>query len=89
MNGRTILFALVLLALLLAAVLPAQAMQSDSYRVDWLLPLSGSGGTSGSAWVTFGQALVGVSDGSNAGLCAGFWCGAGGEYCLMLPLVAR
>ncbi len=89
MNRRRIFYTIALLALLLAAALPAQAMQSAAYRMDWLLPLSGSGGKSGSAWLTFGQALVGVSECGSGALCAGFWCGAGGEYRLMLPLVTR
>lgn len=92
MKTRWLLIAF-LLVLLLAVTLPARAMQSTTYKLDWLVPLTGGGGSASSthynAHITIGQSVIGVENSTNSGACIGFWCGAGGEYYIMLPLITR
>jgi hypothetical protein len=85
---------LVLLLLLIGPLAaPARAMQSADCKLEWFTPLTGSGGfmTSPSArlHLTVGQAVIGAQSGAAASECLGFWCSAGGEYLIMLPLITR
>lgn len=74
---RRIIFVLALLALLTLAgasvVTPEQ-----TYVIDWIQPMTGSGGvTESSAYslgVTLGQTAVGSADSQDYHLCLGFWC---------------
>ncbi len=92
MNTRWLLITFLLLLLLVAA-LPAGAMQSPAYKLDWLLPLTGGGGSLASphfsVHLTDGQSVIGAESSPNFRDCLGFWCGAGGEYYIMLPLITR
>jgi len=82
-----------ILLLLLSLTLPASAMQSASYKVDWLVPITGSGGNAASSFYsadfTLGQSVIGSESGVNTADCLGYWCGSGGEYYIMLPLITR
>ena len=92
MKRTKILLALLIIFLLLTS--SALAMSSASYKLDWFVPLTGSGGSEmGSAnykaYVTIGQTAIGASASANYGACLGYWCGQlpGGR--LHLPLILR
>ena len=80
---------LCLLVMLLAS--SAHAMQSTNYRLDWFVPLTGSGGTAASthyaAQLTVGQSVSGAGMQYNNGL--GFWYGVYMEWLRYLPVVLR
>ncbi len=90
MKRATILLALAGFLLLGGGAL---AMSSTNYALDWFVPLTGTGGAASSthyaADFTVGQAVAGDFSGGNYGACLGYWCGAGGEYTVYLPLVLR
>jgi len=92
MKRTKILLALLIIFLLLTG--SALAMSSASYKLDWFVPLTGSGGsemssTNYKAYVTVGQTAIGASASANYGACLGYWCGQlpGGR--LHLPLIMR
>jgi len=92
MKRTKILLALLIIFLLLTG--SALAMSSASYKLDWFVPLTGSGGSEMSsanykAYVTIGQTAIGASASANYGACLGYWCGQlpGGR--LRLPLIMR
>ena len=92
MKRKTILLALLIIFLLLTS--SALAMSSTNYKLDWFVPLTGSGGsemssTNYKAYVTIGQTAIGASASTNYGACLGYWCGQlpGGR--LHLPLIMR
>jgi len=92
MKRTKILLALLIIFLLLTG--SALAMSSASYKLDWFVPLTGSGGsemssTNYKAYVTVGQTAIGASASTNYGACLGYWCGqlSGGR--LHLPLIMR
>ena len=92
MKRTKILLALLIIFLLLTG--SALAMSSASYKLDWFVPLTGSGGSEMSsanykAYVTVGQTAIGASASANYGACLGYWCGQlpGGR--LHLPLIMR
>ena len=92
MKRKTILLALLIIFLLLTS--SALAMSSANYKLDWFVPLTGSGGSEMSsdnykAYVTIGQTAIGASASANYGACLGYWCGQlpGGR--LHLPLILR
>jgi len=92
MKRKTILLALLIIFLLLTS--SALAMSSTNYKLDWFVPLTGSGGsemssTNYKAYVTVGQTAIGASASTNYGACLGYWCGQlpGGR--LHLPLIMR
>jgi len=68
-------------------------MSSDHYRLDWFVPLTGSGGAANSAHYavnfTVGQSVIGASASTHYKGCLGFWCGAAAQYRVYLPLVLR
>lgn len=96
---RTVLFlALAVVLLLLAS--RALAMSSAHYRLDWFTPLTGGGGGRVSSVpassvqcvvnFTVGQSAIGAGlHSANYQGCLGYWCGAGGEHPLFLPLTLR
>jgi hypothetical protein len=70
------------------------AMSSTNYRLDWITPLTGSGGGAASSDhyainFTVGQTVIGTSDSSNYVGCLGYWCGGAAERRIYLPLVLR
>ena len=92
MKRTKILLALLIIFLLLTG--SALAMSSTNYKLDWFVPLTGSGGsemssTNYKAYVTIGQTAIGASASTNYGACLGYWCGQlpGGR--LHLPLILR
>ena len=92
MKRKTILLALLIIFLLSTG--SALAMSSTNYKLDWFVPLTGSGGSEMSsdnykAYVTIGQTAIGASASTNYGACLGYWCGQlpGGR--LHLPLIMR
>ena len=84
---------LLTLAALLLLASRALAMSSDHYRLDWFVPLTGSGGAANSAHYavnfTVGQSVIGSFSGTNYSGCLGYWCGAAAQYRVYLPLVLR
>ena len=94
MNRRRSIFTLAVLLCVLLLASSALAMSSASYKLDWFVPLTGSGGsemssTNYKAYVTAGQTAIGASASTNYGACLGYWCGLlpGGR--LHLPLILR
>ena len=71
----------------------ALAMSSANYHLDWYTPLTGTGGTASSTdyavSFTVGQTGPGTYASADYGACLGYWCGAGREYRVYLPLVLR
>ena len=84
---------LLTLAALLLLASRALAMSSDHYRLDWFVPLTGSGGAASSTNYavnfTVGQSVIGSFSGTNYSGCLGYWCGAAAQYRVYLPLVLR
>lgn len=67
-----------ILLLLLLLVNAAQAGSSASYALDWMIPMTGSGGgqaasASYAATITVGQTSLGETASINYGLHLGFW----------------
>ncbi len=91
MKRAAILIMLVILLLLAGGAL---AMSSANYRLDWFIPVTGGGGGPANSAhyavnFTVGQSAIGASNSTNYGACLGYWCGAGEQYRLYLPLVLR
>lgn len=91
-----LLLVLTLLALFLTNSVHANRineMASPSYRLDWLVPLSGGGGEAQSAHyavhLTVGQTVVGTASGSNFHAKLGYWYGVLQDWWVHLPLVIR
>ncbi len=86
----TVLVITVLCSLLLVA--QAMAMSSTNYRLDWFVPLSGTGGSSSSTNYavnfTVGQTAIGSSTSSTYKGCLGYWCGLI-DWRLFLPLILK
>ncbi|MCX7681925.1 MAG: hypothetical protein N2508_08190 [Anaerolineae bacterium] len=95
MSKRTVIVLayLVVFALLLAG--RVLAMSSANYKLEWFTPLTGGGGgpaqsTNYAVNFTVGQSAIGAGlTSTNYRACLGYWCGAGGEYRVYLPLVLR
>ncbi len=89
MKRLTLFFALIALLFLTAS---AQAMSSTNYRLDWLVPLTGTGGKSASAnyavSFTVGQTVIGSSASDNFRLELGYWAGIGPSF-VYLPLILK
>ncbi len=91
MKRKTILFILLLLLLLVHGV---QAMSSANYAMDWLVPLSGSGGGPSSsthyiANFTVGQTAINASTSAQYGIGLGYWYGVLPGYRVRLPLIVK
>jgi len=70
------------------------AMSSTNYRLDWFVPLTGSGGAASSTNYavnfTVGQSAIGTASSTSYSGCLGFWCGATAvEYKIYLPVVLK
>ena len=78
--------------LLGSLLLTAVVLAGGGYTLSWNV-LGGGGGSIGSGGITLdgtiGQPVVGQASGASYTLCAGFWCGAAGEYRVYLPVVLR
>jgi len=85
----SLLIAVLCVLLLASSVL---AMSSSTYRMDWFVPLTGSGGPASSSHyainITVGQAAIGTSASPHAQSCLGYWCSSTGGR-IYLPLVVR
>jgi hypothetical protein len=93
MTTRLMASASVLLILLLLAG-GVLAMSSDNYRLDWFTLLTGGGGgralsTNYAVGFTVGQAPIGAASSPSYGGCLGYWCGAGRQWRIHLPLLVR
>jgi hypothetical protein len=83
----------ILVALLLLAN-RALAMSSPNYKMEWFVPVTGSGGSPLSsanykAYVTIGQTAVGSSSSANYRAGLGYWYGLPDRGPLLLPLILR
>ncbi|MBN1888101.1 MAG: hypothetical protein JW850_08930 [Thermoflexales bacterium] len=98
MNKRKMLVLLAALGCLLLAS-SALAMSSANYRLDWFIPLTGSGGGPGTsasyaANLTVGQVVIGASSSANYGTGLGYWYGITGgiplpQHYIYLPTILR
>ena len=91
MRRTSLLLTLIVFVALAGSTL---AMSSTNYRLDWLTPLTGSGGgPAGSASfavdLTVGQTVIGDAASLHYQVCLGYWCGTGGRWRVYLPLVLR
>lgn len=94
MKKPLMILTLALLALLLILQPVLAGMSSPIYNLDWLLPLTGSGGPpmSSPAYLmdaTLGQTLTGPATGSLYTLYGGYWAFLGVPYTLFLPAVRK
>ncbi len=90
---------LILLALGVSLVLAGStlAMSSTNYRLDWFVPMTGSGGPASSAHyaanLTVGQTVSGGSSSAHYGMGLGYWYGLDQATPetphLYLPIVVR
>jgi len=83
---------LIILTLITFLLLTGAVLASGSASIDW--NVIGGGGTHLEAGdytldCTIGQAIAGTAENSPYHLCSGYWCGAGVEYDVYLPLVLR
>ncbi len=84
---------LLLVMLLLFLSLPgsSSAMQSDAYRLDWLVPMTGSGGATRSPNyslnLTVGQTVIGPARSSSYAANLGYWQVA--DFQIYLPAITR
>lgn len=83
------LFLILIVCLLVAS--SALAGSSDNYRIDWFVPLTGSGGSASSAnyavSFTVGQSVTGVSSSGDHAICTGFWCEVVNAAKIYLPVI--
>ena len=84
------------LIILLALVLPqvAQAMDSENYSIDWMVPLTGAGGRQVSSEnyslnLTVGQSVVGSAESASYQTRLGFWQDFLSIMKIYLPLVLK
>jgi hypothetical protein len=89
---RLILYLVLGLCLILFS--SVQAFSSANYRIDWMVPVSHSGGSqSGSAsystYLTIGQTVIGVGIGDSYTYHLGFWYETFNQWFLHLPLIRR
>ncbi len=92
MRGSKVLVLAGLILATLVLVGNVWAMSSANYRLDWFVPLTGTGGAAISTHYaigyTVGQSVGGRFIGAEESACLGFWC-AGTTHRLFLPLVVR
>lgn len=91
MKRRAILLTLVLLLLLTQM---AGAMSSASYKLDWLLPLTGGGGGQASSanyaiYYSVGQTVADDSSSANYAVQMGFWQHFVYSIRLWLPMTVK
>ena len=71
---------LLVLILCLLMIGNALAGSSENYRINWFIPMTGSGGSASSAHYavsfTVGQSAIGTSSSADHEVCLGFWCEA-------------
>jgi hypothetical protein len=84
-NKRWLALGAILVGLLLVGTALAAP---NAASIDWWV-IAGGGGQDGAA-TSLGGTMGQWVAGSDAQLCAGFWCGVGpGEFKIFLPLVMR
>jgi hypothetical protein len=92
MRKKLLVFYLLLIGGLLV-VSTAWAMSSGSYRLDWLVPVSGGGGTASSetfrANLTIGQSFIGASVSPAFESVLGFWGMEAQHWPIYLPAVSK
>ena len=81
-----------LVCVLLVAQGALAAMGSDHFRLDWFVPLTGSGAPASSAHfgvnLTVGQTGVASSASEHFRSCLGYWC-IPAEFDMFLPMVKK
>ncbi len=81
-----------LLAWLALLLLAGAALAQGTLAIPWSV-IGGGGGHAKAGAIsldgTLGQPVVGQIGNLPHALCAGYWCGAGAEYRIYLPLVLR
>lgn len=90
MKRRAILLSLVAF-LVLAGVVLALA-PPPAPQIDWWVISAGGGHAEAGIYTldaTIGQPVVGTAAHGGFELCAGFWCGAAGEYTVYLPAIMK
>lgn len=90
---KQIVILFVMLLSLFLFVVGAMAMSSDQYRLDWYVPLSGSGAKTSSAHyqasLTVGQVAIGEASSTNFTTGLGYWFGLFREWLAHLPTVLK
>ena len=94
MDKRRLLLWTIVFLSLIVLVGNALAMRSNSYWLDWFIPLtSGGGGSANSANnstnFSVGQTSLGEASSENYTIGLGYWFGTAGEYKIYLPLVIK
>jgi hypothetical protein len=89
---RTATLLVVIVILVLVSGSFALAMSSGSYRLNWYVPLTGSGGgasesTNYATNLTVGQTAKGQSSSTNYEAGLGYWYGLVTEHKIYLPLI--
>jgi len=87
-TGKWVALGVLVVSLLFTGV----ALANGAPSVDWWV--IGGGSVSGAAGTisldgTLGQWVAGSDTADTTHLCSGFWCGAGAQYDVYLPLVLR
>ena len=94
MKKPLMVFTLALLALLLILQPALAGMSSPVYSLDWLLPLTGSGGAQMTSTnylmdATLGQTVTGPVGSPVYSFYGGYWAFLGVPYTLFLPAIQR
>lgn len=81
------------LVLCLLLTIGVQAMSSENYQLNWLVPLSGGGGSASSAHysmdITIGQSVIGPAGSENYDVQLGFWQKTAITWALFLPAITK
>ena len=90
MHKNVSLTAVLLLMLLLCGY--AFALSSTNFQINWLLPLTGTGGNSLASAnyvtdVTLGQTVIGSAASNNYQAGFGYWKGIQPDYEIYLPII--
>jgi len=84
---------LLLIFMVLAMVSPVFSMSSAALLIDWLIPLTGTGGVSSSdrfeVSLTVGQAVTGSQTGASYQSGLGFWYGEPFEAHIYAPQIRK
>lgn len=90
---RTLIVALLIVGACLVLATSVTAMNLTNYRIDWMVPLTASGGSGSSSQyavqVSVGQTSIDTGSSTHYRLCAGYWCGVPAQFWLRLPLIQR
>jgi hypothetical protein len=91
MKRKAVLLTLLILLLLAHGV---QAMSSTNFNLNWLIPLTSSGGGPASsahyaANFTVGQTVINTSTSTNYGVGLGYWYGIFPNFRVRLPIIIK